>query len=162
MASSLESKDRLKNPLFNPRSRRQLSLTFAGATFVALSFFITRRAITRKNISAIPLFYQPSNAPPRVHINGHLEAFEALTLASLNLTSVAVFLTGGLMWAFDVEGVQDLKQRMMRIRMQRKASTQTTYTEGDREAEEWFSRYLLGRRRKEDLKADRVASKSTS
>ncbi|KAI4210158.1 MAG: hypothetical protein LQ351_006990 [Letrouitia transgressa] len=132
MASSQESEDRLHNSLFSPRSRRQLSLTFAGATFVALSLFTTRRAITRKKISAIPLFYQPSYAPPRVPINGRLEALEALTLATLNLTSVAVFLTGGLMWAFDVEGFRDLEQRMMRIRMQRKASTQTTYTEGDR------------------------------
>ncbi|MCJ1303759.1 hypothetical protein MMC08_006570 [Hypocenomyce scalaris] len=100
------------NSIFSPRSRRQLSLFLAGSTFFTLSILTTRRSLLRRHRLTRPSFYHPSNQPPRVPVNGAMEAFEALTIATMNVTSFAMMMTGGALWAFDISSLEDLRRKV--------------------------------------------------
>ncbi|MCJ1473498.1 hypothetical protein MMC13_002149 [Lambiella insularis] len=93
------------------RSLRQLSLFLAGACFLSLSTLVTRRSVARRRAAIFPAFYHPSNAPPRQPINGALEALEALNIATINVMSFGIMVTGGALWAFDVSSMEDLRRR---------------------------------------------------
>lgn len=93
------------------RSRRQLGLFFAGSTFVMLSTLITRRSIVRRYQLTRPAFFHPSNMPPVIPINGTLEALEALRIATINVFSYSIMFGGGLLWAFNISTLADLKSR---------------------------------------------------
>lgn len=96
----------------NPsRSRRQLGLFGAGACFFVLSSLITRRALVRRYNASRPAFYQPSNRSSG-EVNGAMEAFEALNVATINVVSVTMMVTGGLLWAFDISGMDDLRRKI--------------------------------------------------
>lgn len=41
-----------------------------------------------------------------------MEAFEALNLATINVASVAMMLTGGLLWAFDISSLEDARVKI--------------------------------------------------
>ena len=109
--SNLERFD--STSITSPRSLKQLTLFLAGSTFFALSSLITRRAVVRRYAATTPRFYAPSNRPPQA-VNGHLEAFEALNLATINVMSFMMMLGGGTFWAFDISGVDDLRQKLRR------------------------------------------------
>ena len=104
-----------RSSLFSPRSRRQLGFFFAGAGFFALSTLVTRRALVRRYRSTLPKFYQPSNRPD-VQVNGAMEAFEALNIATINVLSLAMMTAGGLLYAFDISSVDDVR-RSVRARL---------------------------------------------
>lgn len=100
------------------RSAKQLGLFFAGATFLAASATISRRAVNRKMITCYPKQFQPSHhgtkGPPRSPAekgDDQLVAVEALGLATLNVMSFGVMLTGGLMWGFDIANVEELRMK---------------------------------------------------
>ncbi|MCJ1308197.1 hypothetical protein MMC25_001850 [Agyrium rufum] len=93
-------------------TRVQLPILLAGTVFVLLSTRLTARTLTRKRIQTTPSFYHPSNAHPTHETNAGLEAFEALSLATINVLSGALFMTGGLLWAFDVKGMDDLRKKV--------------------------------------------------
>lgn len=93
------------------RTRKQLTLLLAGTTFYALSTLITRRAITRRQRATIPKFYQPSNRPAS-DVNGGLEALEALSVATVNVTSFAMMVAGGLLWVFDICSLEELRWKV--------------------------------------------------
>lgn len=114
---------------------RQLGLFFAGAGFTLVSVLITRRAIARKKIAALPKFYQPSHAPAGEQVNpeGPLIAFEALGLATLNVISVGIMATGGLSWAFDLSSAEELRERSRRSLYGKVGQTDK---DGEREMEE--------------------------
>ena len=99
----------LLSNITSPRARKQLTLFLAGSTFLTLSILATRRALTRRRLSIIPAFYHPSNAPPRITINGRVEALEALSLATTNALSFMMMLTGGVLWAADISSLKELK-----------------------------------------------------
>ena len=94
------------NGFFSRRSRRQLTLFLAGASFSLLSATITRRAVLRRTRWARPLFFHSNQAPPppERQVNGALEALEALGVATVTAVSWTAMLTGGLLWALDVDG----------------------------------------------------------
>ena len=100
-----------QSAFFSPRSRRQLGLFTAGVGFFALSTIITRRSIVRRYKQSLPKFYQPSNRPNN-NINGAMEAFEALNIATVNVFSVGVMVTGGLLWAFDIASIDDMRGKV--------------------------------------------------
>lgn len=100
------------------RSAKQLGLFFAGATFLTASVFISRRAVNRKMIASYPQLFQPSHHGPKPPPRGpkekgddQLVAVEALGLATLNVMSFGVMATGGLMFAFDISNVEELRQK---------------------------------------------------
>ncbi|MCJ1258685.1 hypothetical protein MMC24_006518 [Lignoscripta atroalba] len=100
------------NPITNQRSRKQVSLFFAGASFFALSSVITRRSLVRRYAATLPRFYQPSNRPPATPVNGAMEALEALNIATINVTSFLMMMAGGLLWAFDISSMDDMRRKI--------------------------------------------------
>ena len=133
-------------PITSPRSVKQLRLFLAGCTFFTLSALITRRALVRKNISTFPRFYHPSNQPPSITINGRLDAYEALGIATINVISFAVMMTGGTLWAFDISSMDELRQKVSRKRLELDEIGGTA--KDDAAEEEWkeFLGKALGKR----------------
>src|SRR5436853_1294828 len=84
--ASRTSSPESQSAAFSTRSIRQLGLFFGGAVFLACAQVITRRSLVRRYKSTIPKFYQPSNRP-NADVNGALEAFEALSIATVNVLS---------------------------------------------------------------------------
>ncbi|KAK2625409.1 hypothetical protein QTJ16_004721 [Diplocarpon rosae] len=123
---------------FSQRSRRQLGLFAAGAGFFLLSAAVTRRSIIRRHRAFVPKFYEPSNrvAP---EVNGAVEAAEALAIATINVASVGIMSTGGLLWAFDISSLDDLKRR---VRRNMGVSIERTDQDAEEEIEEWFATVL--------------------
>ncbi|TLS22564.1 uncharacterized protein PpBr36_09680 [Pyricularia pennisetigena] len=143
------------NTWFGPRSFRQLGLFFAGAGFLACTVGITRRAVLRKQVTAAPKFFSPSKyikPEPRVDAQGNKTkvidpeaeggplAVQALGLATLNVFSFAIMMTGGLSWAFDISSIDDL-----RVLARRKihAGEGDPDPGGEKEIEDWMSNMML-------------------
>jgi hypothetical protein len=127
-----------KSPIFSRRSMRQLGLFAAGAGFLAISTAITRRSLVRKYKASIPAFYQPSNRP-NLEVNGAMEAFEALNIATINVFSAGVMFTGGMIWAFDISSLEDMRSKVRKT-MGGNGSPEDTAAE--EEIEEWFASVL--------------------
>lgn len=120
------------------RAQRQLGLFFAGAGFSIATLLITRRALIRRYKATLPKFYHPSNGPGP-EINGSLEAAEALSLATINVFSVGMMGVGGLLYAFDISTVADMR-RDVRSRMGLDGIQ--TDQEAEEEIEELFASIL--------------------
>ena len=41
-----------------------------------------------------------------------MEAFEALNIATVNVTSIMIMITGGFLWALDISGMAELRTRI--------------------------------------------------
>ena len=74
-------------------------------------------------------------------VNGRLDAYEALSIATINVISFAVMMTGGTLWAFDISSMDELRQKVSRKRLE---LDETGSTERDNAAEEEWKE-LLGR-----------------
>lgn len=135
------------------RGAKQLGLFFAGAGFLTASALISRRAVVRKMVDSIPKFYHPSHygpkPPPRApqeRSDDQLVAVEALGLATLNVFSFGVMMTGGLMFAFDICNVEELR---------RKARGSLYGTDGvvddaaEQQVEEWIAEVLSRKDKRE-------------
>ena len=102
----------LRQLLNDRRARQQLSLFFLGASLLTFSTVVTKRVTFARFKSTYPLFFRPSNLPTDAQMNPAVEAFSALTLATMNVGSTIVMMGGGLFWAFDISTVDDLRQRI--------------------------------------------------
>lgn len=137
-----------RTPIFAPRSLKQLTLFFAGAGFLGLSTFITRRSVGRKYLATLPRFYQPSNRPSnKISSDSSFIALEALNLATLNVIGFAIMATGGLSWAFDVSDIEELRA-MARANLGTAGGGRTD-EEAEREVEEWVAKVLLRKEQNE-------------
>lgn len=90
---------------------------------------------------SIPLFFHHSNYS-NPNINGALEAFEALTIATLNVFSFGIMATGGFIWAFDIATLDDMKKKVrvdLGVNAKRTDETEKTDEEAEKEIEEWFT-----------------------
>lgn len=134
---------------FSPRSQKQLGLFAAGAGFFALSALITRRSLVKRYKMSIPKFYNPSNGIKGNEVNGAMEAFEALNIATINVASVAMLCTGGMLWAFDISSVDDLRRD---LRKRLGVDQNRTDQDVEEEIEEWFAT-VLERKDKKDIKS---------
>ena len=138
-----------RSPFFSQRSRRQLGLFFAGAGFFAVASLITRRSLVRRYQATVPKFYQPSNRP-NTGVNGAVEAFEALNIATINVFSVGMMTLGGLLYAFDISSLEDMR-RNVRTRLG------VDPARGDQEAEEEIEELfasILGRKLLKEKRAE--------
>nr|OQO29914.1 hypothetical protein B0A51_03510 [Rachicladosporium sp. CCFEE 5018] len=92
------------------RATRQNALFLTGLAGLSLAALLTRRSLRAKRLPT-PSTFTPSNAPlPPVEAG--LDAFEALSLATLS--TVSVFATGfgaAAMW-FDIADAEDLRERV--------------------------------------------------
>ncbi|GFF33456.1 hypothetical protein IFM58399_03547 [Aspergillus lentulus] len=119
------------------RPLTNLKLLFGGVTFFTLSLLITRRAFTRRVLASTPPYWTSSvyHRPP---VNGAGDAFEALSLATLNVCSFAMMATGGVLYALDINSVED-----MRRYVKKEMGTGTVRDEEvEREVEEWVAKVL--------------------
>ena len=119
------------------RSRQQLSFFFAGASFIYLTSILTRRAIIRRFQATIPTFFQQSNHPNEVV--GSNEAVQALGLATMYVTSVGATFTAGMLWAFDISNLEELRYK---VRKSVGVDTDWDKKDGEEELEEWIAGVL--------------------
>ncbi len=80
---------------------------------MAASVAITRRAVLRRQREALPHFFSQSNRPVRQLDGADRSALaaQAFGLATLNVASFGVMMTGGIAWAFDLCSVGELRER---------------------------------------------------
>jgi len=78
-----------------------------------------------------------------------MEAFEALNIATINVASVAMLFTGGMLWAFDISSVDDLRKD---LRKRLGVDQDRTDQDVEEEIEEWFAT-VLERKDKKDMKS---------
>ncbi|KAM3068459.1 hypothetical protein ACMFMG_009600 [Clarireedia jacksonii] len=126
-----------QSSIFSPRSRRQFGLFAAGACFFALSTAITRRSLVRKYRMTVPKFYSPNTKVREV--DGAMEAFEALSIATINVFSISMMATGGFLWAFDISNVDDMRRK---VRKNMGLEGGRPDSEAEKEIEEWLATVL--------------------
>lgn len=83
-----------------------------------------------------------------------MEAFEALNIATVNVFSYTILATGGLLFAFDIQGVTDLRTRLRR----RIGVDDVDWKDAEEEFEEWLAETLSRkeeRRRRLEKTGDR-------
>lgn len=147
VAKPVSTRPDTRTPIFSQRSLSQLGLFAAGAGFLTLSTFITRRAIARKHFSAIPLFFEQSNRPSsKLGADGGLVAVEALGLATLNTIGFGILATGGCSWAFDISDVEELRQA---ARKHTRAGLGDSDEAAEQEIAQYFNDILAGKDQKE-------------
>ncbi|KAL3464314.1 hypothetical protein BJX64DRAFT_286447 [Aspergillus heterothallicus] len=130
--------------LWTPRTN--IKLAVGGALFFAFSVFTTRRAFLRRVKASTPPYW--TSAPyHKPTANGGLDAFEALNLATINVLSFAMMASGSVLWALDINGVEDMR-RYVRTRAASGIlggegnELSDTDKEMEKEVEEFVGRYL--------------------
>ena len=72
---------------------------------------ITKRSlIRRQRLPPAPLFH-PSTRPLQP-VNGPVEAVEALSIATINVTSFMMMVTGGALWSLDISNLEDARRKL--------------------------------------------------
>jgi len=134
----------LKKPATPPRidaaqrARRQDATFYGGLAFAAFSLFITARAIRHRRPQITLPSFTPSNTPPP-KVESGLEAVQALGLATLSVSGIALALVGAAMKVFDIADVEDLREQV-----RRGAGFDVYGGDGaaDRELEQWVAEVL--------------------
>ncbi|KAJ0424247.1 hypothetical protein BJY00DRAFT_17516 [Aspergillus carlsbadensis] len=133
--------------LWTPRTNTKLAL--GGAIFFAFSVFTTRRAFLRRVKATTPPYWTstPFHKPK---VNGGMDAFEALNLATLNVLSFAMMATGSVLWVMDINGLEDMR-RYVRTRAASGifGGEGNELSEADKEMEKEVEKYVgryLGKR----------------
>ena len=139
---------------FSQRNRRQLGLFAAGAGFFAISSIITRRSLVRRYNLTVPKFYHPSNRANN-EINGAMEAFEALNIATINVVSVGMMMTGGILYAFDISSIDDVRRN---VRRRFGVPEDRSDQDVEKEIEEWFATVLERKGNKDKKGVEAVGS----
>lgn len=93
------------------RLNNNTKLLLGGVMFSALSVLVTRRSIRRRKLASIPPYYTAS-VYHRPRVNGALEAFEALNIATVNVLSAGMLIAGGTLYALNVNSVNDMRRLM--------------------------------------------------
>jgi len=78
-----------------------------------------------------------------------MEAFEALTIATVNVFSLSIMFTGGMLWAFDISSLEDMR-RKLRGGLGRDGEGRENAAE--EEMEEWLATVLARKDKKERQK----------
>lgn len=66
-----------------------------------------------------------------------MEAFEALNIATINVASLAMMMTGGMLWAFDISTMDDL-----RTKLRGSLGFEGSVKDAEEEFEEWLASTL--------------------
>jgi hypothetical protein len=145
---SIKKEETLLSYMTNRRSRKQLSIFVAGATLLTFSTIITRRSLLARRKATYPSFWRQSNAPLKQSFSGAMEAFQALQLASLNVGSSMLMVTGGLLWAFDISSIEELRRKIRGgLGVDGSGRGESAVEE---EFEEWMAKTLDRRRQKDE------------
>lgn len=84
-------------------------------------------------------------------INGAMEAFEALNIATINVLSVGMMSAGGLLWAFDISSLDDMRRK---VRTNMGVDSIRVDEDAEEEIEEWFAS-VLARKEFKALRGDK-------
>jgi len=142
---------------------RNVAVFGAGAAFFALSLLITRRSLVRRRLAANPAFYTDSLANTQHqarNVRGGMEAVEALNIATINVLSLAMMSTGGLLWYFDINSMDDARRKLrggLGVDGTGRDEKQT-----EEEFEEWMATALSRKEAKEQSKMGKVGEKSVN
>jgi hypothetical protein len=68
-----------------------------------------------------------------------MEAFEALNIATVNVFSVGMMVTGGMLWAFDISSLEDMRSK---VRTNLGVDRIRTDQDAEEEIEEFFASVL--------------------
>ena len=157
MAPSEVSENATQTPEthLQPRQNRNAVIFGAGCAFFAFSLLTTRRSLTRKRLASNPAFY--TNAPGHQQhqaqiVSGPVEALEALSIATINVLSLAMLGTGGALWYFDINSMADAK-RKFRGGLGVDGSGKSE-GEAEEEFEEWLASTLSEKESKEKRKVE--------
>lgn len=82
-------------------------------TFVALSLYITRRALRKRHLTAIPPYYT-SSIYHKPEGNVALDAFEAFNLATINVFSFAMLGSGAVLYKLGINDLEDARKIVRR------------------------------------------------
>lgn len=122
-----------------PRLPANAKLLLGGLAFFCLSSVVTRRALHRRRLASIPPFYT-SSVYHQPRVNGAIEAFEALNVATINVVSVSMLFVGGALCALNVNSLDDMRRL---IRGGAGADgTGRSETDLEQELEEWIAGVL--------------------
>lgn len=69
---------------------------------------MTRRALRKRHFSIIPPYYT-SSIYHKPEVNGAVDAFEALNLATINVLSFGMFGTGAVLYKLDINSLEDAR-----------------------------------------------------
>ncbi|KAJ5114838.1 hypothetical protein NUU61_000597 [Penicillium alfredii] len=136
-----------------PQSNLNLKLLFGGMTFFAISLMITRRSLARKRLASIPPFYTGS-IYHQPQVNGGVEAFEALNLATINVLSFGMMTTGAVLYSFNINELEDMR-KIVRGGLESGGSGTKTDEELEREVSEWVVS-VLGDRFEKQLEKEKM------
>ncbi|KAL4991435.1 hypothetical protein BDW68DRAFT_151954 [Aspergillus falconensis] len=125
--------------LWTPSTNKKLF--FGGAFFFALSLLTTRRALVRRFNASIPPYYT-SSVYHKPDVNGGMEAFEALHLATINVLSFSMMASGGVLWAMGVNSIEDMRAYVKKRMVAGDGELSQTDQEMEKEVEEWVMKYL--------------------
>lgn len=139
-----------------PDRRRNKIIFGAGATFFAFSLLVTRRSFARKRLASQAQFY--TNAPGHqadqaTKVNGATEALEALSVATINVLSLAMMLSGAALWYTDINSMDDAR-RLLRGGLG-VDGTGRSEKEAEDDFEEWLASTLSRKEFKEAMKKER-------
>jgi len=128
---------------------KQLGFFFGGASFLALTVLVSRRAAARHLKLSRLKFYQPTHgASYGGGKNGEaakradrdpMIAFEALGLATLGTVSFGIMGAGGMAWAFDFSNLDELRVKMRRSMY---GDQGVVDEDAEREVAEWLTKML--------------------
>ncbi|KAH7176579.1 hypothetical protein EDB81DRAFT_897874 [Dactylonectria macrodidyma] len=94
------------------RALKQFGFLSVGAGLLAASVAVSRRAVTRRRLAAMPKFYSSNRAPIAFDsADRSALAAHALSLATLNVMAFGVMLVAGVGWSFDLSSIEELKTR---------------------------------------------------
>jgi hypothetical protein len=75
-----------------------------------------------------------------------MEAFEALSIATVNVLSFSMMFTGGLLWAFDISSLDDMRRK---LRGGLGMDDDERENAAEEEMEEWLTTVLARKEQKE-------------
>ena len=124
---------------------KNVKLLLTGLLLFSLSTLATRRTLLRKHTAGIPPFYT-SNPHHNPRVNGALDAFEALNLATVNTVSAAMIAGGGALCVLDVDSVEGARAKFRRRRFADEGNgtppTKEEEEQFERDVEAWLANVL--------------------
>ncbi|KAK1144745.1 hypothetical protein N8T08_004756 [Aspergillus melleus] len=135
-------------------------LLLGGLAFFTFSLITTRRALNKRFLAQIPPFYT-SSVLHRPNVNGGMEAFEALNLATLNVISFGMVGSGAAMVALDINRLEDMQRFVRRGFNVDGGEVTKTDQELEEEVAEWVGS-VLGKKFEKEVRKEQQEGKSAA
>ncbi|KAH8426631.1 uncharacterized protein LDX57_004364 [Aspergillus melleus] len=135
-------------------------LLLGGLAFFTFSLITTRRALNKRFLAQIPPFYT-SSVLHRPNVNGGMEAFEALNLATLNVISFGMVGSGAAMVALDINRIEDMQRFVRRGFNVDGGEVTKTDQELEEEVAEWVGS-VLGKKFEKEVRKEQQEGKSAA